>query len=195
MEPHPPFFSLGEHFGMDLPGARALFTTRRGGRSQGPYASLNLGLFTDDDPDDVRANQETVAAIVGRPLARCRQVHGTTIWEADHDSATTSMAQADHDSATTPMAQADHDSATTPVPEADGLLCTRPDRAPMVLVADCLPVVIAAPGAVAVLHAGWRGLAGGILSEGVARVRAATPDGPLAAAVGPGAGGCCYEVG
>jgi YfiH family protein len=60
-----------------------------------------------------------------------------------------------------------------------------------VLVADCLPVALAAPGAVAMLHAGWRGLAGGVLANGLR----ALGDGPVTAAIGPGIGVCCFEVG
>src|SRR5205823_6148536 len=67
--------------------------------------------------------------------------------------------------------------------------------APVVLVADCLPIALAAPGAAAMLHAGWRGLAGGVIEEGVAAVRELAGRAPAAAAIGPGAGGCCYEVG
>ena len=65
----------------------------------------------------------------------------------------------------------------------------------MVLTADCLPIAIAGPGVVAMVHAGWRGLADGIVAEGVRAVRELGADGPLEAAIGPGAGGCCYEVG
>jgi YfiH family protein len=69
--------------------------------------------------------------------------------------------------------------------------------APMVLTADCLGIAIAAPGAVATVHAGWRGLAGGVIAAGVAGVRAicSSPTVVLEAAIGPGAGPCCYEVG
>jgi polyphenol oxidase len=63
-----------------------------------------------------------------------------------------------------------------------------------VFVADCLPVMLVADGAVAALHCGWRGLAAGIVAEGVAALRETGGDGPVAAAVGPGARGCCYEV-
>lgn len=164
-----PFFAVHEHLAIDLPGARAVFTTRRGGHSLGPFASLNLGLRTDDDPGHVAANQAEVQALAGRPLARCDQVHGTDI--------------------------ARRDTPGGPTPEADGQLTTSPALAPMVLTADCLAVVIAAPGAVAVLHAGWRGLAGGILQRGVQALREAGARGPLAAAIGPAVGGCCYEVG
>jgi YfiH family protein len=167
-----PFSPQGEHFAIDLPGARALFTTRRGGVSSGPYASLNLGISTDDDPAAVRANRERVAEAIGRPLAGLRQVHGASVVRTG-----------------APRGGAP--------PEADGQLATQPGVAPMVLVADCLPIVVALPGAVTVLHAGWRGLAGGIVSTGLAALTAAAgwPAGEAVAAIGPGAGGCCYEVG
>jgi YfiH family protein len=66
--------------------------------------------------------------------------------------------------------------------------------APIVLTADCLPVALASHGAVAMLHAGWRGLAGGVLAEGVAALRDLGAGGTITAAIGPGAGPCCYEV-
>jgi YfiH family protein len=80
------------------------------------------------------------------------------------------------------------------VPEADGQVTERRDVAPTVLVADCVPIALASEEGVAMLHAGWRGLAGGIVAEGVAALRALGPS-PVAAAIGPGAGPCCYEVG
>jgi polyphenol oxidase len=64
-----------------------------------------------------------------------------------------------------------------------------------VLAADCLPVAIAGDGAVAMVHAGWRGLAGGVIAEGARAVRELGARGALSAAIGPGAGPCCYEVG
>ncbi len=77
--------------------------------------------------------------------------------------------------------------------EADALLCTEPDAAVGVHVADCLPIVVAGPGALAMIHAGWRGLAGGVIEAAVARLRELTD--PTEAAIGPGAGVCCYEAG
>ena len=65
----------------------------------------------------------------------------------------------------------------------------------MVLSADCLPVAIGCAGAVAMIHAGWRGLAAGVLEEGVRAVLELGDGGELVAVVGPGAGACCYEVG
>ena len=164
-----PFYRLHEHAAIDLPGARAVFTTRRGGHSGGPYASLNLGLKTDDAPDRVLANQQRLEDLVGAPIARCHQVHGTDIVATE--------------------------SVPVQPPQADGQITTTPGVAPMVLVADCLPIVLAAPGAVAVVHAGWRGLAGGIVERGLRALRDAGVQGPVAAAIGPGVGGCCYEVG
>ena len=76
-----------------------------------------------------------------------------------------------------------------PLAEADGQVTATPGLAPLVLVADCLPVALAGPGGVAMLHCGWRGLAGGIVERGVRAVEA------TAAAIGPGIGPCCYEVG
>lgn len=75
--------------------------------------------------------------------------------------------------------------------EADGVWTDRTGVAPAVRVADCLPVALAGPRGVAMLHCGWRGLAGGIVAEGVAALGGEV----TAAAIGPGAGPCCYEVG
>jgi YfiH family protein len=166
------FYAWGEHFAIDLPGARALFTTRRGGFSRGPYAELNLGRLTDDRPEDVDRNRAALEADLSLPLSYIRQVHGTTVRRVD--------------------------SAVRPGPavkEADGQATARRGLAVMVMVADCLPIALAGQGAVAMLHGGWRGLAGGIVEEGVRAVRELGAEGPLTAAIGPGAGACCYEVG
>jgi hypothetical protein len=81
-------------------------------------------------------------------------------------------------------------------PRADGQATNVSGVAVAALVADCLPVAVAGGGAVAMLHAGWRGLHAGILREGVRAVRElGDGSGELAAAIGPGAGACCYEVG
>jgi YfiH family protein len=71
----------------------------------------------------------------------------------------------------------------------------RHDVALAALVADCLPIAVAGNGAVAMLHAGWRGLADGVIAAGVAALRELGDRRPLSAAIGPGAGPCCYEVG
>ena len=153
---------------VELPGAHVLFTDRYGGVSAAPYATLNLGPWTDDDPVAVCENRGRVAERVGRRLAGVKQVHGTRVLREGRGTA---------------------------LQEADGVATARTAVAPLVLTADCLPVAIASHGAVAMVHAGWRGLAGGVLAEGVAAVRELDgSEGALEAAIGPGAGACCYEV-
>ena len=175
-----PFYAWDEHLGIDLPGARALFTTRRGGFSEGPYASLNVGRMTDDRFDAVGRNRARVQELAGVPSAMIFQVHGTLVRTiSGMDEVGVAMAP-------------DED---VDLPRADGQATGLRGVAPMVISADCLPIAIAGDGAVAMLHAGWRGLAGGIVTEGVRAVRELGGDGRLEAAIGPGAGGCCYEVG
>lgn len=159
----------------DLPGGHVLFSTRRGGVSKGPFASLNLGRLTDDHGANVDANRERLAAAVGLPRERFlygRQVHGATVRRA-----------------TEPPGRA------RPAADEDGQATALADAAALVFVADCLPVLLVAEDAVAALHGGWRGLAGGIVAEGVAALRELGADGALSAAIGPGARGCCYDVG
>lgn len=157
---------------VELPGARAVFTTRAGGVSTGPYASLNLGFLTDDDPDSVRRNRVLLQEAYRVGLAYGLQVHGNCIRVVD---------------------QANRDDALPA--ESDGIATATPGVAPMVLAADCLPIAIAGGGAVAMVHAGWQGLATDVIAAGVQTVRELSRSGsPLVAAIGPGAGVCCYEV-
>jgi YfiH family protein len=170
-----PFRWEGEHIAAGLPGARVLFTTRRGGVSPAPFDSLNLGRLTADDGANVDANRDRLAAAVGIPRDRFvygRQVHGASVRRA-----------------TEPPGPA------RPSAEEDGQAIALEDAAALVFVADCLPIALAADGAVAALHGGWRGLADGIVEEGVAALRELGARGDISAAVGPGAAGCCYEVG
>ncbi len=185
-----PFVVEGEHVAIDLDGGRALFTTRRGGVSDGPFRSLNLGLTVPgadgrpapgDDPEAVAANRRALAALVGLPAERFahgHQVHGSDVVRVRSapDGAWSAARLGG-------------------VPRADGQATALSGVAGLVLVADCLPIALVAPGAVAMLHAGWRGLAGGVIAVGVAALRELGGDAPIAAAIGPGAGGCCYEVG
>lgn len=167
-----PFYVAGEHIGIDLAGARVVFSTRRGGCSRGPYESLNLGFFTDDAQSRVEANRQTLADALGVGFAFARQVHGAHVALAER---ITDRGPGLH--------------------EADGQATTARGVAPMVLTADCLAVAVAGEGAVAMLHAGWRGLGAGVIGEGVRALRELGETGPLQAAIGPGAGVCCYEVG
>jgi len=185
LELSPPFRVAGEHIAVELPGAEALFTTRRGGMSSGPYESLNLGRTAieatpRDDRLVVAANRALVTAQVAEGthhFAHGRQVHGSRV-------ARVTTAPSGAWEAARPGAQV-----------ADGQATARGDVAGVVLVADCLPVAISGEGAVAIIHAGWRGLAGGVIEAGVRALRDLGAVPPLAAAIGPGAGGCCYEVG
>jgi purine-nucleoside/S-methyl-5'-thioadenosine phosphorylase / adenosine deaminase len=170
-----PFRWEGEHIAAELPGARVLLSTRRGGVSPEPFDSLNLGRLTADEGANIDANRDRLAAAVGLPRERFlygRQVHGTRVRRASEPPGPARAAE-----------------------EEDGQATVLRDAAALVFVADCLPVLLAADGAVAALHCGWRPLAGGIVAEGVAALRELGADGPIAAVVGPGARGCCYEVG
>ncbi len=160
-----------------LPGARVAFTTRRGGVSDGPYASLNLGFLTDDEPDRVRENRRRAAGALGlepERVAMARQVHGAELLEHVERPLDGSFAHP----------------GETEQPRADGHLTATPGLGLLVLVADCYPVALSDGRRAAMLHCGWRPLAAGIVERALERF-----DGMPAAAVGPGIGGCCYEVG
>jgi YfiH family protein len=158
-----------------LPGATAAFSTRAGGVSAAPYDGLNLGVFTDDARDAVVENRRTLAAALGFALERIaigRQVHGAEL--ATHRG---------------PQVPSPFAEPGGPISEVDGHVTAEPDLALLVFVADCVPVALAGPGGVAMLHCGWRGLAAGIVARGVEAV------GATDAAIGPSIGPCCYEVG
>jgi purine-nucleoside/S-methyl-5'-thioadenosine phosphorylase / adenosine deaminase len=164
----------------DLGGARAAFSTRLGGVSEPPFDTLNLGLLTDDAEEAVVENRRRLAAALGfapEQIAFARQVHGTRL--IDHSAPTRGSFRS----------LSVHKEPRADAPEADGHVLGEPSVAALVFVADCLPVALAGPGGVAMLHAGWRGLAAGIIAKGAAAV------GATAAAIGPGVGPCCYEVG
>lgn len=158
-----------------LPGATACFSARTGGVSEGPYTSLNLGVLTGDEEVAVRENRARLADAVAIALPRFligRQVHGVELQVRDRPPDPNPFAE--------PGAEID---------EVDAQVTTTAGLAPLVFVADCLPIALTGPAGVAMLHCGWRGLAGGIVERGVAATEA------QAAAIGPGIGPCCYEVG
>ena len=155
----------------DAPGPyQVAFSTRLGGVSKGPYESLNLGVLTNDDPENARENRRRLCAAVGADadrLAMNRQVHSATVNRA---------------------------AAGERGREGDGLWTDEPGVPMLKLTADCLPVAIArrnSSPALALLHAGRQGLLEGVIEAGVAALGGKD----LAAAVGPGIGPCCYEVG
>lgn len=146
------------------------FSTRRGGVSGGAYESLNLGLLTADSPENVAENRRRLCGAVGADaerLAMNRQVHAATVHRAEPGERGR---------------------------EGDGLWSDQPGVPMLKVTADCLPVALARRSgspALALLHAGRLGLLDGILEAGVAALGRRA----LAAAVGPGIGPCCYEVG
>ena len=159
----------------ELPAARAAFSTRLGGVSHEPYDALNVAIMTGDERDDVRENRLRLAAALGREpdgVVMGRQVHGAELRE--------------HAERQEPRVYAD---VVKSPDEVDAHATADPGLTPLVMVADCLPVALDGPGGVAMAHCGWRGLAAGVVA------RAATAVDAEAAAVGPGIGPCCYEVG
>ena len=175
-----PFVERDEHIGVSLPGGHAVFTTRRGGVSRGPFASLNLGVTVADDPAAVAENRARVGEHVGIPstrFAHARQVHGSDVAVVTEPS-TPSWSTAE----------------LGDIGSADGQVTAELGIATVVLTADCLPIALVSRGGVAMIHAGWRGLATGVIAAGVAALREAGDGAPIAAAIGPGAGRCCYEV-
>ena len=155
----------------DVPGPyEVVFSTRDGGVSEGPYASLNLGRLTGDDVERVDENRRRLCAEVGGSLDRLalnRQIHSTVVRRAE------------------PGLRGE---------PGDGLWTDESDLPVLAFAADCLPIALVRTEsdrpAVAVLHAGWRGLLGGVLAAGVAAL-----GGRPRACIGPAIGPCCYEVG
>lgn len=156
-------------------GVLAAFSERTGGVSPDPFRSLNLGNRSGDDVARVRVNRTRVIEALGvPPFASAHQVHGTHVLRIGRRRAGHGF---------------DHGGM---VHAADVLVTSRPGTPVAVLVADCLPVVLASDDLVVVVHAGWRGLAGGILDRAIALF---PEPGAVAGAVGPAIGPCHYEVG
>ncbi|WP_269629747.1 peptidoglycan editing factor PgeF [Pelomonas sp. BJYL3] len=159
----------------EAPQVRAFMSTRAGGVSTGPYASLNVGSAVQDEPAAVEENRRRVAEALGAQLVFLPQVHGSKVLTLKPEWAR-------------PEAR---------VPKADACISTIPGLGCAIQVADCLPVLFAAPKAVGGAHAGWRGLAGGVLENTVQALCEASGCEPgeiqawLGACIGPEA----FEVG
>jgi YfiH family protein len=155
----------------DWPAARrvrSLITTRAGGVSSGAFASLNLSARVGDDPPCVDRNRAILRACLPGEPAWIRQVHGTVVADPER---------------------------STPETEADAAVTRRAGTVCAIMTADCLPVLLSdrAGGVVGVAHAGWRGLAGGVIESAVRAMDALPRD--LIAYIGPGIGPRRYEVG
>lgn len=159
------------------PAFRHGFTTRAGGSSAGAFATLNLGGRWGDADAAVAENRRRVQRAAGGPIAIATQVHGVAVTRVRADDGIEAVVRR----------------------TADGL-CTDVPGAPIgVYVADCIPVLLAdlRTGAVAAVHAGWRGSVAGVVPAAVARMAAefGTRPGDLRVALGPAIGPCCFEVG
>jgi len=181
-------FTWQDHDGVawlecSLGDARASFSTRQGGVSEGPYESLNLGILTDDDPGRVKDNRVRLGHALGRDpggVAMGWQVHGAEV-EVHHEP---------------PVAgRQGFGSPGDDLARVDAQVTDSPEVTPLVLVADCVPLALAAPGVVAMVHCGWRGVAAGIVERAVTAVRRRADSREISAAIGPAIGPCCYEVG
>ena len=150
------------------PGVQALVSTREGGASLPPWASFNLGSHVGDDARAVAANRARLCAAIGAQPVWLEQVHGCAVADAD---------------------------GAVGVPEADAAVARIPGRACAVMTADCLPVLFCDDegGVVAAAHAGWRGLAAGVLERTVERMGVAP--GRVRAWLGPAIGPAAFEVG
>ncbi len=163
---------------INLPrGVRAFVTTRRGGYSQGPWQTFNLGGHVQDDPAAVAANRtllnEQLAGATESASLKLQwisQVHGTTVHRALEHPA-------------------------DPTPQADAIYTTQRDIVCGILTADCLPVLLYSHDGneIAVAHAGWRGLQKGILENTIACFK--VPAAEISAWLGPAIGPCHFEVG
>jgi YfiH family protein len=164
-------------FRWEAPGPyRVAFSTRLGGVSEGPFESLNLGILTTDEPERVVENRRRLCGATGvdpEAATMAWQVHGADVSRARPRGIVT---------------------PGTLFERCDGLWTDGSEQALVLLTADCLPIALCRGNgrpALAVLHVGWKGLLAGIVQAGVH----ALGGGRLAAAVGPGIGPCCYEVG
>jgi hypothetical protein len=162
----------------EVPGPyRVAFSTRCGGVSDGPFASLNLGIRTDDDPVRVVENRNRLCAALEV------DADGTTMAWQRHGAL---VRRAEPRGVVTPGTVYDH---------CDGLWSDVPGQGMLLLTADCVPIVLARAGgdspAIGILHAGWRGLLAGIVAAGAR----ALGGGRFTAALGPAIGPCCYDVG
>jgi YfiH family protein len=168
-------------------GVGVAFTERTGGVSEGHYASLNLAAHVGDEPARVNRNRALLMESIGigtlaERLTTAEQVHGTAVAEVAIKQAGSGAFAA---------------AGRPPVPGTDALWTSAKGVPLLLLFADCVPVVLVRPSipAVAVVHAGWRGAAAGIIGKAAEALHGLPGADDLTAFVGPHIGGCCYQVG
>ena len=178
------------------PGVRALSTFRSGGVSTARYASLNLGDHVGDSLQAVGENRRRLKAAAGLAAepAWLTQVHGTNVVDLDA-ARTRPVGQADHDAAAAGTVFPAELGASEPLGPADAAFTRRRGRVCAILTADCLPIMLAADSGdlIAAAHAGWRGLAGGVIEATVEALQVAPER--LVAWLGPAIGPEHFEVG
>ncbi|WP_407636848.1 peptidoglycan editing factor PgeF [Advenella kashmirensis] len=158
--------------GQRWPGVRYFTSTRHGGVSQAPYDSNNLGLHVKDDPQAVWENRKRLRALLPGDPVWLDQVHGTSVLDADAARVGTDVAG-----------------------PFDASMTMTPGRVLAILTADCLPVVFASDKGVAAAHAGWRGLAAGVLENTVKKLHSACGKLPDYAWIGPAISRQVFEIG
>lgn len=181
------FADLNVLSGPVWPGVTYFSSTRQGGVSEGPWNSLNLGLHTEDDPAHVAENRRRLTDSMPAPVLWLQQVHGTEVVDADHCV---------------------RDSQGLADVQADALITARREHVLAILTADCLPVVLGSSDGrvIGVAHAGWRGLAAGILENTLIALKKkhdtqqdvqndTQQDVQWRAWIGPGVGQASFEVG
>lgn len=159
---------------------KAMITNRHGGFSQSPFDSLNLGLHVGDDPGTVQKNRDALKVVLPNEPIWLNQVHGTQVIDAD--------------------ASKESNDACSYVPSADASVTTTPGRVLAIMTADCLPVLLASRDGkvVGAAHAGWRGLAAGVIEQTVALMRTKQSNqaqSEILAYLGPAIGPHAFEVG
>jgi YfiH family protein len=158
------------------PGVQALITHRHGGVSQAPFDSLNLGLHVGDDSHCVHQNRAALLTILPSEPVWLNQVHGTTVFNANLV-------------------------ASESIPQADAAVTNQVNRVLAIMTADCLPVLLATRDGqvIGAAHAGWRGLAAGVIEKTVVAMRelasAQNTSTEIQAYLGPAIGPKSFEVG
>ena len=157
---------------------KTMITNRHGGFSQPPFDSLNLGLHVGDDPTTVQKNREALKVVLPNEPIWLNQVHGTQVIDADCRNDWSDM------------------------PSADASVTSTPGKVLAIMTADCLPVLLASSDGkvVGAAHAGWRGLAAGVIEQTVALMRSkqtqqAQTQSDIIAYLGPAIGPHAFEVG